>query len=139
MLIRFAVENYNSFKERQVFSMAAGKQTRHPSHCLTINGKRLLKCSFFFGANASGKTNIIKAFDVFKKILLSRIDNLYIPNKLNKAFTSTFFELSFFVKNKEFTCEIVNYHYYYTDYYFGNKLMHIHNLYSKGKKCFFYE
>ena len=43
MLIRFAVENYNSFKERQIFSMVAGKQTRHPSHCVTVNGKRLLK------------------------------------------------------------------------------------------------
>ncbi len=59
MLIRFAVENYSSFKEKQVFSMAAGKQTRHPSHCLTVDGKRLLKSSFFFGANASGKSNFV--------------------------------------------------------------------------------
>ena len=42
MLIRFAVENYNSFKEQQVFNMVAGKQTRHSSHCLSVNGKRLL-------------------------------------------------------------------------------------------------
>ena len=60
MLIRFAVENYNSFKERQIFSMVAGKQTRHPSHCVTVNGKRLLKSSFFFGANASGKSNFVR-------------------------------------------------------------------------------
>lgn len=70
MLIRFAVENYNSFKERQVFSMAAGKQTRHPSHCLTINGKRLLKCSFFFGANASGKSNFVHALDFMRRVTL---------------------------------------------------------------------
>lgn len=48
MLIRFAVENYNSFKERQIFSMVAGKQTRHPSHCVTVNGKRLLKAVFLW-------------------------------------------------------------------------------------------
>lgn len=70
MLIRFSVENYKSFKERQVFSMAAGKQTRHPSHCLTINGKRLLKSSFFFGANASGKSNFVHALDFMRKIVL---------------------------------------------------------------------
>jgi len=39
MLIRFAVENYNSFKSQQVFSMVAGKQTRHSSHFFNINGK----------------------------------------------------------------------------------------------------
>jgi len=70
MLIRFAVENYKSFKERQIFSMAAGKQTRHPSHCVTINGKRLLKSSFFFGANASGKSNFVHAIDFMHRIVL---------------------------------------------------------------------
>lgn len=70
MLIRFAVENYNSFKERQVFSMVAGKQTRHASHYLTVNGKRLLKSSFFFGANASGKSNFVHALDFMRRITL---------------------------------------------------------------------
>ena len=69
MLIRFAVENYNSFKERQIFSMVAGKQTRHPSHCVTVNGKRLLKSSFFFGANASGKSNALKGLSFIIKMI----------------------------------------------------------------------
>ena len=70
MLIRFAVENYNSFKERQIFSMVAGKQTRHPSHCVTVNGKWLLKSSFFFGANASGKSNFVRALDFMRRVTL---------------------------------------------------------------------
>lgn len=70
MLIRFAVENYNSFKEQQVFSMAAGKQTRHSSHCFTVNGKRLLKSSFFFGANASGKSNFVRALDFMRRVTI---------------------------------------------------------------------
>lgn len=70
MLIRFAVENYNSFKAQQVFSMAAGKQTRHSSHCLTVDGKRLLKSSFFFGANASGKSNFVRALDFVRRVTL---------------------------------------------------------------------
>jgi len=74
MLIRFAVENYNSFKERQIFSMAAGKQTRHPSHCMDVNGKRLLKSSFFFGANASGKSNFVRAIDAMRRVILSGTD-----------------------------------------------------------------
>lgn len=70
MLIRFAVENYNSFKEQQVFSMAAGKQTRHASHCFNVDGKRLLKSSFFFGANASGKSNFVRALDFMRRVIL---------------------------------------------------------------------
>ena len=70
MLIRFAVENYNSFKGRQVFSMAAGRQTRHATHCFNMNGKRLLKSSFFFGANASGKSNFVRALDFMRRVTL---------------------------------------------------------------------
>ena len=70
MLIRFAVENYNSFKNQQIFSMVAGKQTRHQTHYYSINGKRLLKGSFFFGANASGKSNFVRALDFVRKMVL---------------------------------------------------------------------
>ena len=70
MIIRFVVENYNSFKGQQVFSMVAGKQTRHPDHCFGVNGKRLLKSSFFFGANASGKSNFVRALDFMRRVTL---------------------------------------------------------------------
>ena len=76
MLIRFAVENYNSFKGQQIFSMAAGKQTRHATHCFTVNGKRLLKSSFFFGANASGKSNFVRALDFMRRVTLMGIKTM---------------------------------------------------------------
>lgn len=75
MLIRFSVENYRSFNERQVFSMAAGKHTRHKEQLVTVNGKRLLKGSVVFGANASGKTNLIKAINFGKNIILRGVKN----------------------------------------------------------------
>lgn len=50
--------------------MVAGKQTRHSSHCLTVGGKRLLKSSFFFGANASGKSNFVRALDCMRRVTL---------------------------------------------------------------------
>lgn len=70
MLIRFSVENYRSFNERQVFSMAAGKHTRHKEQLLTVNGKRLLKAGVLFGANAAGKSNLVRAVDFGKKLFL---------------------------------------------------------------------
>ena len=71
MLIRFSVENFMSFKQQQVFSMAAGKGSRHPSHVVLANNNRLLKSSFIFGANAAGKSNFIHAVDFMRRIVIS--------------------------------------------------------------------
>lgn len=76
MLIRFAVENFLSFKDRQIFSMVAAKHTRHHEHIADVEGKRILKGSFLFGANASGKSNYIKAVGFAKKIVYSGLSGL---------------------------------------------------------------
>ena len=83
MLIRFAVENFLSFKDRQIFSMVAAKHTRHHEHIADVEGKRILKGSFLFGANASGKSNFIKAVGFAKKLVysgLSGLDRKYFVN-----------------------------------------------------------
>ena len=69
MLIRFAVENFLSFKNMTEFSMMAGKITRHSNHIALCNDKRVLKSAFLFGANASGKTNLIRAIDFAHDII----------------------------------------------------------------------
>lgn len=61
MLVRFSVENFKSFKNQTSFYMTAGRATQHPDHLVEIQGKRFLKGSFIFGANASGKSNFIEA------------------------------------------------------------------------------
>lgn len=69
MLVRFAVENFRSIKERQEFSMVAGTHRRHPSHFITCNGVKLLKGSFVFGANAAGKSNLIRAMSFVRSVV----------------------------------------------------------------------
>lgn len=81
MLIRFSVENYRSFNERQVFSMAAGKHTRHKEQVVVTNGRRLLKAGVIFGANAAGKSNLIKAINFGKNIALRGIKNSMTVNR----------------------------------------------------------
>lgn len=81
MLIRFTVENYRSFNERQVFSMAAGKHTRHKEQVVVANGKRLLKAGVVFGANAAGKSNLIKAINFGKNVALKGIKNSMTMNR----------------------------------------------------------
>lgn len=83
MLIRFSVENYLSFKKRQVFSMVAGKHTRHQDHLAMVNGKKFLKGSVLFGANAAGKSNLIKAVQFGKNIVFNGV-------RAGKTFNSFF-------------------------------------------------
>lgn len=81
MLIRFSVENFLSFKDTTEFSMVAGKVTRHSGHVALCNNKRLLKGAFIFGANASGKTNLIRSISFARHIVLHGIGNTNIEKK----------------------------------------------------------
>jgi len=71
MLIRFTIENFLSFKERQSFSLLPGKGRLKPEHKTSpVNGIATLKTSLIFGANASGKSNLIKGIAFGKNQLL---------------------------------------------------------------------
>ena len=81
MLIRFAVENFLSFKEMTEFSMAAAKVTRHKDHVALCNGKRVLKGAYIFGANAGGKSNLIRAMFFARSIIKNGLDNTNCEKK----------------------------------------------------------
>ena len=81
MLIRFAVENFMSFKKMTEFSMIAGKITRHSNHIALCNNKRVLKGAFLFGANASGKTNLIRAIDFARDIITEGLESINCDKK----------------------------------------------------------
>ncbi len=67
------------------------------------DGRRLLKLAYIYGANASGKTTVLKAFEFLRKILLKPIHDKAIPLEFEPfLFTgdpylnSTKFALSFY-------------------------------------------
>lgn len=61
MLIRFAVSNFLSFDGKQELSLEAGKVRKNSGRIYTNRRLRLVKNVSLFGANASGKSNLIKA------------------------------------------------------------------------------
>ena len=81
MLVRFSVKNFMSFKEKQDFSMEAGIGDENPDNIININesNERVLKTTALYGANASGKTNLIKAFSV--AIMMIRLSNNRQPGE----------------------------------------------------------
>lgn len=70
MLIRFTIENFLSFKDRATFSMLPGKGILKKEHKAdAVKGVKVLKAGVLFGANASGKSNLIKAIAFGKRLV----------------------------------------------------------------------
>jgi AAA15 family ATPase/GTPase len=64
---------------------------------------RFVPCMSIYGANASGKTNIIKALSTYRFIIKStNIQNCYFPNRLNNKYNTTIFELEIFIGSAKF-------------------------------------
>lgn len=82
MLIRFAVENFASFKDMTEFNMMASKIVRHSDHVVSCNGKRVLKSAVLFGPNASGKSNFVKAIFAASQLVLYGLDRISVFKKI---------------------------------------------------------
>ena len=62
MLIQFSVENYLSIKDKVVLALLASRDNEHPEHLILDGSKNYLKSAVIYGANASGKSNVLNAF-----------------------------------------------------------------------------
>lgn len=72
MLITFTVGNFLSIKEKQTLSFRAKKSDQSlPESMFTKNQEVLVKSMAVFGPNASGKSNLIKAFAFVRSFVLN--------------------------------------------------------------------
>jgi len=78
MLVDFTIKNYRSFKCESLFSMVAEKKKEDISNNLFNISEdsdiSLLKTAVIYGANASGKSNLLLAFDTLKNFILNSTD-----------------------------------------------------------------
>jgi AAA15 family ATPase/GTPase len=67
VLLRFSIENFRSLRDRQVLSLVAGTGKEHSEALISIPGlpQRALRIAAIYGANASGKSNVLKALNFF--------------------------------------------------------------------------
>ena len=75
MLIRFSFKNFKSFKNENCLDMEATTLKEHEYNVAKIDSGEYLKVSAIYGANASGKTNVLQAFDYMKKRILVSDDS----------------------------------------------------------------
>jgi len=75
MLIRFSFKNFKSFKNENCLDMEATSLKEHEYNVAKIDNGEYLKVSAIYGANASGKTNVLQAFDYMKNRILVSDDS----------------------------------------------------------------
>lgn len=79
MLVSFSFKNVFSFKDAQNLSLEISplkKDDILSGNVITSQDDKLLKSVLIYGANASGKTNLMKAVGLFKKIVMSSYSSL---------------------------------------------------------------
>lgn len=109
MLLQFSVNNYRSIKDTVTFSMATALQ--EDKNFFSIRKYKLLNSAVVYGANASGKSNLLRAMAFMGKIVLNKtkviqsVDKLpHDPFKLNTSTkeASSSFEIVFFIDETKY-------------------------------------
>ena len=110
MLIRFNIRNFLSFNKQdngksEEFSMIAGKVKSKEERLYKDETIKLLKFAALYGANASGKSNFIKALSFMQETIVdgelpTGYSNLYCKvNETNKT-EESYFEVQLMIDNK---------------------------------------
>lgn len=89
MLIRFSFKNFKSFKNENCLDMEATSLKEHEYNIVKTENGDYLKIAAIYGANASGKTNVLQAFSYMKKKVLVS-DDSRINNNLSEENIFTF-------------------------------------------------
>lgn len=115
MIIEFSITNFRSILTKQVFSTLASSARSKPDNIFETelnNGEKLtlFKSAVIYGANASGKSNIVNALWELRKLVIQaelvKIDEPlssfkpFLFNTISQSFP-TEFEIIFIAKNNE--------------------------------------
>lgn len=71
MLVQFSARNFKSFKESFTLDLFTNKDTT-VSPLYTDGNLKLYPSAVFYGANGSGKSNILKAFAMMRRLVLNQ-------------------------------------------------------------------
>lgn len=109
MLIRFNIQNFLSFSSRdnnksQEFSMIAGKVRNKKEHIYDDGKLKLLKFAAIYGANASGKSNLVEAINFMKQTITRGLPkghtDKYCKVDIKNREKESYFELEILLDNK---------------------------------------
>lgn len=81
MIQELKFKNYKSFKDEVTFSFEATKDTTFEDYHVVevVPGVRLLRFAMVYGANASGKSNLLDAINFLQNFFFSKADDITEP------------------------------------------------------------
>ncbi len=142
MIKSFTIQNFKSILDLTIdFTYNEGKAPNGYKEMETLPflelGKvknkyiRMVPCMALYGANASGKSNIIDALSVIKKVIDEGVANTYKPNKLNKKYDYTVFIIEVWIEKNIYKYELK-----YNNYTILEEILNVDNniVYSINKK-----
>lgn len=105
MLVKVRIKNFKSFDDFSELSMISSSKIRELSdHKVKIKQTSILKNFVIYGANASGKSNLIHAVNFFKFVVEKGLpldcQNMFCRNKEENEKLESEFELQFTVGDK---------------------------------------
>src|SRR5688572_20713826 len=87
MLIEFRVRNYRSIKDEQILSLVASKDKSHAGTHIALTGIKgipeLVKSAVLYGANASGKSNLISAINFMRAVVAQSATGMQLSHPFN--------------------------------------------------------
>lgn len=123
MLLELKISNFLSFQDSTRFSMVEDNSTLKNKNIIKLDDISILKQAVIFGANASGKSNLISAFDFIKHYIVNpsiyikdnslvhlkpisinlskalNIKSMFSKNSIENQKKPTSFELTFSINN----------------------------------------
>lgn len=105
MLIKLTIDNFMSFeKETELTMIPSNKTTNKKDHTIKVKDTSLLKYCLIYGANAAGKSNLIKAFNFIKYCVVDSIpvfaSTMFCKTKEENSKRESNFELQFTLEGK---------------------------------------
>jgi uncharacterized protein len=82
MLVEFRVENFRSFAAMQSFSMVASPDTMLSETLIRRDKVRVLRSAAIYGANASGKSNFLKAISFLRHFVVTSATQMNLGDAL---------------------------------------------------------
>ena len=73
MLVNFTFQNFRSFRDEKTLSMEAGSIKELKESVIQKESYRLLPAAVMYGANSSGKSNVLLALMTMRRVLLGSV------------------------------------------------------------------
>ena len=119
MFLDFTISNFRSIKDPQTISFEATNDSHLEDYYIIKKDKyRVLKIATILGANASGKTNIIKAFGLLHELILEPCNNKNSLIEYDKFALDTMFIDNDSIMKVNFLCGEQKYYY---EVHFNNR------------------